>query len=80
MNNKIKLFVVDDSAIVRNAFTTIVEKESRIELVGIASNPLFAQQKIEKLGFLPDVMILDLEMPQMDGITYLKKIMTLVLV
>lgn len=76
MNNKIKLFVVDDSAIVRNAFTTIVEKESRIELVGIASNPLFAQKKIEKLGFLPDVMILDLEMPQMDGITYLKKIMT----
>ncbi len=74
-DNRIKLFVVDDSAIVRNAFTTIVEKESNIELVGVASNPIFAKAKIDKLGYLPDVMILDLEMPQMDGLTYLKLIM-----
>lgn len=73
MANKIKLFIVDDSAIVRNAIRNIVKQDKNIELLGVASDPLFAEEKFKKVG-LPDVIILDLEMPRMDGLTFLKKI------
>lgn len=70
----IKLFVIDDSAVVRSAITALVEKEGDIELVGTAQDPIFAMEKFHKQGW-PDVIILDIEMPRMDGLTFLKKIM-----
>jgi two-component system chemotaxis response regulator CheB len=70
----IKVFVVDDSAIVRTAITALVDKEADIQLVGTAQDPLYAMDKFQKQGW-PDVIILDIEMPRMDGLTFLKKIM-----
>lgn len=70
----INVFVVDDSAVVRTALTTLVEKEPDIKLVGTAQDPIFAMDKFQKQGW-PDVIILDIEMPRMDGLTFLKKIM-----
>ena len=70
----IKVFVVDDSAVVRTAITALVAHESDIELAGTAQDPIFAMEKFKKQGW-PDVIILDIEMPRMDGITFLKKIM-----
>ncbi len=72
--SKIKVLVVDDSAVVRQTLTSILEKEPRIEVVGAASDPFYAVKKIAKYN--PDVITLDIEMPRMDGLTFLKKIMT----
>jgi len=71
----IKLFIVDDSAIVRQTISKLVEGEPDIELLGIAADPIFAMKRFESVGF-PDVLILDIEMPRMDGITFLKQIMS----
>ena len=71
----IKLFIVDDSAIVRQTISKLVENEENIELLGVAADPIFAMQKFKKIG-IPDVLILDIEMPRMDGITFLKQIMS----
>lgn len=71
----IKLFIIDDSAVVRQTITKLVQGEADIELLGVAADPLYAMQKFEKVG-TPDVIILDIEMPRMDGITFLKKIMS----
>ncbi len=71
---KIKVFIVDDSALVRQCFIEIIKKEEDIEIIGSAIDPIFAIEKLEKLE-KPDVMILDIQMPRMDGITYLSKIM-----
>ncbi len=71
----IKLFIVDDSAIVRQTISKLVENESDIELLGVAADPIFAMKKFQSIG-LPDVLILDIEMPRMDGITFLKRIMS----
>jgi two-component system, chemotaxis family, protein-glutamate methylesterase/glutaminase len=70
----INIFVIDDSAIVRTAITALVEKEADICLMGTAQDPIFAMEKFLKQGW-PDVIILDLEMPRMDGLTFLKKVM-----
>lgn len=70
----IKLFVVDDSAIVRQAFKKIADAASGIEYFGSANDPIEAMEKLEKSGD-PDVMILDIEMPRMNGLEYLEKIM-----
>lgn len=70
----IRLFVVDDSAIVRQAFRKIADHSPLIEWLGCASDPIDAMEKLEKLG-VPDVMILDIEMPRMNGLTYLQRIM-----
>lgn len=70
----IKVFIVDDSAIVRTAITALVDKEADMQLMGTAQDPLFAMDKFQKQGW-PDVIILDIEMPRMDGLTFLKKIM-----
>jgi two-component system, chemotaxis family, protein-glutamate methylesterase/glutaminase len=71
--NKIKVFIIDDSAVVRQTLTDILSSNREIEVIGVASNPVIAAKKLEK--DFPDVIVLDLEMPQMDGITFLKKIM-----
>ena len=69
----IKVMIVDDSAIVRKVFTEELSKERGIEVVGTAPDPYVARDKIVKLK--PDVVTLDIEMPRMDGITFLKKLM-----
>lgn len=70
---KIKVFVVDDSAIVRNILTERLSKEPDIEVVGSALDPFVARDKLENLNV--DVITLDIEMPRMDGITFLKYLM-----
>lgn len=70
---KIKVLIVDDSAIVRKIFTEELSKYSDIEVVGAAPDPFVARDKILKLQ--PDVLTLDIEMPRMDGLTFLKKLM-----
>ena len=71
---KIKVFIVDDSALVRQCFINIIENYPEIQLLGTAIDPIFAMEKLEKLG-KPDVMILDIQMPRMNGLSYLEKIM-----
>ncbi|MBD3806626.1 chemotaxis response regulator protein-glutamate methylesterase [Sulfuricurvum sp.] len=70
----IKVFIIDDSAVVRTALTSLVEKEKDIQLIGTAQDPIFAMEKFQRQGW-PDVIVLDIEMPRMDGLTFLKKIM-----
>lgn len=71
---KVKVAVIDDSALVRQVFTSIIQSEPEFELLFTASDPVFALDKMRTLW--PDVIILDVEMPRMDGITFLKKIMS----
>jgi two-component system, chemotaxis family, protein-glutamate methylesterase/glutaminase len=71
---RIKVLIVDDSAVVRQTLTTILESDSQIEVMGAASDPFFAAKKIQ--SEVPDVITLDIEMPRMDGLTFLKKIMS----
>ena len=70
----VKVFVVDDSAIVRQALAHILAGNAEIELVGSAPNPLLAMEAIRKSS--PDVLLLDIEMPGMDGLTFLRQIMS----
>jgi two-component system chemotaxis response regulator CheB len=72
-NHKIKVLIVDDSAIVRKIFNKELSEEPDIEVVGTAPDPFVARDKIVQLK--PDVITLDIEMPRMDGLTFLKKIM-----
>jgi len=72
-NNKTKILIVDDSAIVRKIFTEYLSKESDLEVVGTAPDPFVARDKI--ILSKPDVVLLDIEMPRMDGLTFLKKLM-----
>lgn len=69
----IKVLIVDDSAIVRKIFTKELSRERGIEVVGTAPDPYIARDKIIKLK--PDVITLDIEMPRVDGLTFLKKLM-----
>lgn len=73
MGNKIKVLIVDDSAVVRKVFAKELSKEKDIEIVGTAPDPYVARDKIVRLK--PDVITLDIEMPRMDGLTFLKKLM-----
>lgn len=75
VGKKIKVLIVDDSALVRSILTEIFNSDERIDVVGTASDPLIAREKIKQLN--PDVLTLDIEMPKMDGITFLKKLMRL---
>ncbi len=72
-SKKIKVFIVDDSAVVRHLLQEVFAETTDIEVIGVASDPLFAIAKMR--GNWPDVFILDVEMPRMDGISFLKKIM-----
>ena len=74
MISKIKVLIVDDSAVIRRALTTILETDSGMEVIGTAGDPYLAAQKIAQE--VPDVITLDVEMPRMDGLTFLRKIMT----
>ncbi len=69
----IKVLIVDDSAIVRKIFTQELSKHEDIEVVGTAPDPYIARDKIVKLR--PDVLTLDIEMPRMDGLSFLRKLM-----
>lgn len=71
---KIQIAVIDDSALVRQVFTQLIQSEPSFSLLFTASDPIFALEKMKSSW--PDVIILDVEMPRMDGITFLKKIMT----
>jgi two-component system, chemotaxis family, protein-glutamate methylesterase/glutaminase len=71
--SRIKVLIVDDSAIVRKVLTEALSAEPDIEVVGTAPDPFVARDKI--LSLKPDVLTLDIEMPRMDGLTFLKKVM-----
>lgn len=73
MSNRIKVMVIDDSAVVRQVMTAIVESDRTLEIIGVAADPIFAAERM-KIQW-PDVILLDVEMPRMDGITFLKKLM-----
>ncbi len=72
---KIRLLIIDDSALIRTMLTKIFESSDAIEVVGTAADPIIARDKIKKLK--PDVLTLDIEMPRMDGLTFLRNLMRL---
>ncbi|WP_028972620.1 protein-glutamate methylesterase/protein-glutamine glutaminase [Spirochaeta cellobiosiphila] len=74
MSDKIRVLIVDDSAVVRQTLSSIIEEDSDFEVVGTAADPYIAAKKLASV--LPDVMTLDIEMPRMDGLTFLRKIMS----
>ena len=71
--SSIKVMIVDDSAVVRQVLSTELAKDPEIEVVGTAPDPYVARDKIVQLS--PHVILLDVEMPRMDGITFLRKLM-----
>ncbi|WP_456406104.1 protein-glutamate methylesterase/protein-glutamine glutaminase [Thiolapillus sp.] len=71
----IRVLVIDDSALVRNLLKRILEQDPQIKVIGSAADPYIAREKIKKLN--PDVLTLDVEMPKMDGITFLRNLMRL---
>ncbi len=71
--NKIKVLIIDDSALVRKLLKEILTSDPQIEVVGTAPDPIIAIRKIQDLR--PDVITLDIEMPKMDGLTFLAKLM-----
>ena len=73
MEADIRVLIVDDSAVVRKVFSNELSRERGIKVIGTAPDPYVARDKIVKLE--PDVVTLDIEMPRMDGITFLKKLM-----
>ncbi len=75
MAKKIKVLIVDDSELIRVVLREILSSDEGIEVVGVADDPYDAREKIKLLS--PDVMTLDIEMPRMDGITFLGHIMRL---
>ena len=75
LNKKIKVLIIDDSALIRSILKEIVNSQPDMEAVGAAANPLQAREMIKT--FNPDVLTLDVEMPEMDGLTFLEKLMRL---
>lgn len=70
---KIRVLVIDDSASVRQAMTSVLQEDSEIEVIAAAPDPISAARYIQRE--VPDVITLDVEMPRMDGITFLRKLM-----
>ncbi|TAK65204.1 chemotaxis response regulator protein-glutamate methylesterase [Methylobacter sp.] len=70
---QIKVLIVDDSAVVRQVLTANLSQDPGISVIGAASDPVFAMARMQSQW--PDVIVLDVEMPRMDGITFLKKLM-----
>src|SRR5262245_60827419 len=75
MSMPVRVLVVDDSAVMRQLLSTLLSADPEIEVVGTAPDPHGARERIKTLN--PDVVTLDVEMPHMDGVTFLRKIMTL---
>ena len=73
-SRRIRVLVVDDSAVVRQALSEVLSSDPEIEVIGAASDPFVAADRIREQ--LPDVITLDIEMPRMDGLTFLKLIMS----
>ena len=73
MGREIRVMVVDDSAVVRKVMSAILERDPDIRVIGTAHDPIFAIDKMRKDW--PDVVTLDVEMPRMDGITFLRQLM-----
>ncbi|MEX1057899.1 MAG: chemotaxis response regulator protein-glutamate methylesterase, partial [Natronospirillum sp.] len=73
MSQTISVFIVDDSAVVRQVLTQVLGADPDIRIAGSAPDPLFALQKMQRDW--PDVIVLDVEMPRMDGVTFLRKLM-----
>jgi two-component system chemotaxis response regulator CheB len=73
--NKIGVLVIDDSPVIREVLTEILNSSPAIEVLGTAEDPLIAREMIKELN--PDVLTLDIEMPRMDGITFLRNLMRL---
>jgi two-component system chemotaxis response regulator CheB len=71
----VRVIIVDDSAVMRQLLTTLLEADAGIQVVGTAPDPIVARDKIKALN--PDVVTLDVEMPHMDGLSFLRRIMTL---
>ncbi len=74
MRKKIRVLVIDDSASVRQTLVSVLEADPDIEVMGVASDPFVAARRIQEE--IPDVITLDVEMPRMDGITFLRKLMS----
>ncbi len=72
-NKKISVLLVDDSAVVRQVLLSLLNDTPDIHVMGAASDPIFAMDKLAREW--PDVIVLDVEMPRMDGLTFLRKIM-----
>lgn len=75
MTAKLRVLIVDDSALIREILSSVLQSDPVLEVVGTAADPLIARQMIKELN--PDVLTLDVEMPRMDGLAFLEKIMTL---
>jgi two-component system chemotaxis response regulator CheB len=75
MSKKIRVMVVDDSALIRAVLKQIIDSQPDMEVVGVAPDPLVARTMIKELN--PDVLTLDVEMPRMDGIDFLERLMRL---
>jgi two-component system, chemotaxis family, protein-glutamate methylesterase/glutaminase len=75
MANRIRVLIVDDSALVRRILTELLSVDHELEVVGTASDAYMAREKIKQLN--PDVLTLDVEMPKMDGVTFLRNLMRL---
>lgn len=71
--SKTRVLIVDDSALMRQLLTELLSRDPGLEVVGTAPDPYIAWEKIKKLG--PDVLTLDVEMPRMDGLVFLEKLM-----
>lgn len=74
MGKKIRVLVIDDSASVRQTLVRVLQEDPDIEVMGVATDPYMAAKKIQEE--IPDVITLDVEMPRMDGITFLRKLMS----
>ena len=70
---KARVLIVDDSAIVRKLLADAIRNEPDMEVVGVASDPYMARDLV--VQYSPDVLTLDIEMPRMDGLTFLRKLM-----
>jgi len=75
MTKPVRVLIVDDSPVIRQLLSMLLSADPEIEVVGTASDPLIARERIKTLN--PDVVTLDIEMPNMDGVTFLRKIMEL---
>ncbi len=72
---KIRVLIIDDSALIRKVLTELLNSSPDIEVIGAAEDPLIAREMIKQLN--PDVLTLDIEMPHMDGLTFLRNLMRL---